>query len=257
MMAATMTTEHSGSGDLNRSLELLWRGKEQPSRGPKPGLTLDRIVEAAVSLADREGLQALSMRKVAADLGVGTMTLYRYVPGKGELLDLMLDHVNRPREEKPAGRGRKDWRAAMESIAEGSWDQYTSSPWLLQVSKVRPVLGPNSLTSVESALAALDGVRLTGQEKIGLLTSLDAYLVGAARTHVFQQQAAAETGLSDEEFWTAQLPYLERAMNSGVYPLMATLPGDSFDMSGQETMRFGLRALLDGFQALMDSREKD
>ena len=87
------TTEHSGSGDVSRSLELLWGLGERPSRGPKPGLTLDRIVTAAVAVADAEGLGALSMRRVATDLGVGTMSLYRYVPGKAELLDLMLDKV--------------------------------------------------------------------------------------------------------------------------------------------------------------------
>lgn len=251
-----MTTEYSGTGDLTRTLELLWSGKEQPSRGPKPGLTLDRIVATAVALADREGISALSMRKVAAELGVGTMTLYRYVPGKGELLDLMLDHVNGPAEDVAEHRG-KDWRTAMEFIAEGSWTLYTGSPWLLQVSQVRPVLGPSSLTGVESALAALDGVELDGQEKIGLLTALDAYVLGAARTHVLQQQATERTGLSDEEFWTAQLPYLERAMTSGAYPHLAALPENSFSMSGEEAMKFGLRALLDGFQALVDGRRAE
>ncbi|MFC4494488.1 TetR/AcrR family transcriptional regulator [Streptomyces ovatisporus] len=248
-----MTTEYSGTGDLPRTLELLWRGKEQPTRGPKPGLTLDRIVATAVALADREGITALSMRKVAAELGVGTMTLYRYVPGKGELLDLMLDHVNGPAGDLEEQRG-KDWRTTMESIAEGSWTLYTKSPWLLQVSQVRPVLGPSSLSGVEFALSALDGVPLEGKEKIGLLTALDNYVVGAARTHVLQQQATENTGLSEEEFWTAQLPYLERAMGTGDYPHLAALPEDSFSLRGEEAMRLGLRALLDGFQSLIERR---
>lgn len=248
-----MTTEYSGTGDLNRTLELLWHGKEQPSRGPKPGLTLERIVSTAVQLADREGLSALSMRRVAAELGVGTMTLYRYVPGKGELLDLMLDHVNTPAGDISEYRG-KDWRASMELIAEGSWALFTRSPWLLQVSQVRPVLGPGSLLGVEFALAALEGLELTGREKIGLLSTLDNYVLGSARTHVLQQRATERTGLSEREFWDSQLPYLERAMGSGDYPHLAALPEDSFSMSAQETMRFGLRALLDGFQTLIDSR---
>lgn len=251
-----MTTEHSGSGDITRSLELLWSGKEQPSRGPRPGLTLDHIVVTAVGLANREGLSALSMRKVATELGVGTMTLYRYVPGKGELLDLMLDHVNAPGEDLGKYRG-EGWRTAMEVIAEGSWTLYTQNPWLLQVNQVRPVLGPNSMAGFEFALAALDDVPLTGQEKVRMLTTLDAYMVGAARTHVLQQQAAAQTGLSDEDFWTAQVPYLERALAGGAYPRTAALPEDSFSTSGEDAMRFGLRALLDGFQSLIDGRKRD
>jgi AcrR family transcriptional regulator len=250
-----MTTEHSGSGDLPRTLELLWHGKGQPSRGPKPGLTLERIVAAAVELADREGLSALSMRKVAAELGVGAMTLYRYVPGKAELLDLMLDHVNSHDEDLK--EHHDDWRTAMELVAEGSWALYTNSPWLLQVSQVRPVLGPSSLMSLEFALEALDGVELDGKEKIALLTTLDAYVVGAARTHVLRQQATEQTGLSEEDFWAVQEPYLSRAMTSGTYPRLAELPMDAFSMSGEEAMRFGLRALLDGYQALIDSRKQE
>ncbi|MGO4423231.1 TetR/AcrR family transcriptional regulator, partial [Streptomyces sp. MCAF7] len=87
------TTEHSGSGDISRSLELLWGTGERPSRGPKRGLTLERIVTAAIAVADAEGLAAVSMRRLSAELGTGTMSLYRYVPGKAELLDLMLDQV--------------------------------------------------------------------------------------------------------------------------------------------------------------------
>ncbi|OEV30912.1 hypothetical protein AN219_08100 [Streptomyces nanshensis] len=251
-----MTTEYSGTGDLTRTLDLLWRGKEQPSRGPKPGLTLERIVATAVALADDEGLSALSMRRVASELGVGTMTLYRYVPGKGELLDLMLDHVNGPAGDLDEYRG-KDWRTSMELIAEGAWKRYINSPWLLQVSYVRPVLGPASLMSVEFALAALDGLELAGREKIGLLSGLDNYVLGAARTHVLQQQATERSSRSEREFWDAQVPYLERAMSTGQYPHLAAMPEDSFSMSARETMRLGLRALLDGFQTLIDERRAE
>src|SRR5688500_2426129 len=106
-----MTTEHSASGDLDRSLALLWEMDHRPTRGPKPALTLERIVTAAITIADAEGLAGLSMRRVAAELGVGTMSLYRYVPGKGELLDLMIDRIN----EAPRGdAGELGWRGVLE-----------------------------------------------------------------------------------------------------------------------------------------------
>lgn len=121
-----MTTETSGSGDISRTLELLWGTGERPSRGPKPGLTLDRIVTAAVEIADAEGLAAVSMRRLSTELGAGTMTLYRYVPGKAELLDLMLDRVGGqpPATKEPEG----DWRAAIDALARGYLTLYREHP---------------------------------------------------------------------------------------------------------------------------------
>lgn len=109
----TSGTETSGSGDIARTMELLWDAGRRPSRGPKPTLTLDQIVEAGVRVADAEGLESMSMRRVATELGTGTMSLYRYVPGKAELLDLMLDRVQRPRRTRPTwatAAGARPWR---------------------------------------------------------------------------------------------------------------------------------------------------
>src|SRR5690606_9235190 len=112
MTSSAGDTRSSGGGDLARTLDLLWNTDRRPSRGPKPGLTLERIVDAAVEVADRDGLDALSMRRIATELGTGTMTLYRYVPGKAELLDLMLDRVQRPEDDAAPGPGRAPSLAA-------------------------------------------------------------------------------------------------------------------------------------------------
>lgn len=248
-----MTTAHSGSGDLNASMKLLWHGKEPTSRGPKPGLTLEAIVDAAVTLADREGLAALSMRRVAAELDVGTMTLYRYVPGKGELLDLMLDHVYGPPEALVRHRG-KDWRAVLELVARGTWKLFLDHPWLLQVNQARPILGPNALAGFDFALAALNGLGLTSRERVAILIAIEAYVTGTARTYVLQQQASEESGISDEEFWAAQEPTLREAMASGDYPEVAGLSEDAFAMAGEEALEFGLGPLLDGFAALIAAK---
>ncbi|MGP3972049.1 TetR/AcrR family transcriptional regulator [Streptomyces sp. 6N223] len=249
-----MTTAHSGSGDLNRSLQLLWQGREQPSRGPKPGLTLEGIVTAAVALADREGLAALSMRKVAAELGVGTMSLYRYVPGKGELLDLMLDHVNALDDEELAAYEGKDWRETLEKVGLGTFHLYERHPWLLQVNQTRPLLGPNSLLSFDFALSSLEGLGLNGQEKVAVITALDSYITGIARSHILQQQAAEQSGISDEEFWEAQKPILEVAMESGCYPHVFGLDEDAFGISQEAIMRFGLARLLDGLASFIEAK---
>ncbi|WP_436500402.1 TetR/AcrR family transcriptional regulator [Actinokineospora sp. HUAS TT18] len=242
------TTEHSGSGDLNRSLELLWDYADKPGRGRKPGLTLDRIVAAAVAVADADGLEAVSMRRIASDLDVGAMSLYRYIPGKAELLDLMLDQVCAvvPPAEPPS-----DWRAAVELIARGSMDMYLAHPWMLQVDQARPVLGPNALAGLDLALSWLADVPLSDQQKICLLVTVDGFVSSTARTTVNAQRAFERTGVTDEEFWTAQSPILEKAMATGTYPMMAGLADNAFSPEGIDLFDFGLGLLLDGLAAFL------
>ena len=254
-MTTTMTTEHSGSGDLSRSLELLWQGKEPATRGPKPGLTLNEIVDVAVAVADRDGLGALSMRKVAAELDVGTMTLYRYVPGKGELLDLMLDRVAALPENSEEHR-TNGWRDTMERVARDTWQLYFEHPWLLQVNQSRPLLGPNALAGMEFALRGLDGTGLSGRDKIGVIMAVDHVVTGAARTYVLQRQVTAETGVTDEEFWSAQLPILTQVMNSGEYPELARLDEDSFAIEATDALEVALRAVLDGLEGFIADKTR-
>lgn len=250
-----MTTAHSGSTDVSRSIELLWQGKEPAGRGPKPGLTLTQIVVAAVELADREGLAALSMRRVAAALDVSPMSLYRYVPGKGELLDLMLDHVNGSPDELEQHRGG-GWRIVLELVARGTWELYLEHPWLLQVNQARPILGPNGLAGFDFALVSLDGLGLTGREKVAVILAVDHYVTGTARTYVLRDQAARDSGISDEEFWAAQEPILTEAMASGRYPAVAGLPDDAFTIDGTEALEFGLTPLLDGLEMFICGRRR-
>jgi AcrR family transcriptional regulator len=246
------STEHSGSGDLQRTLELLWGPPDRAARGPKPGLTLDQIVTAAIAVADEEGLGALSMRRVAAVLGVGTMSLYRYVPGKSELLDLMLDRVA-GEDGDPRCRPDAGWRALLEDFAHGVWALHHRHPWLLQVDQARPLLGPNSLRGVESILAGLAGIGLTGREMVSVLVMVDSYVTGTARTYVNAANAEKRTGISDAEFWAAQTPMLEKAMATGGYPALAGLPADAWT-GPADHFEFGLRRLLDGLAAYLASR---
>lgn len=251
MTSGTGGTETSGSGDIARTLELLWDTGRRPSRGPKPALTLDRIVEAAVRLADTEGLEGLSMRRVAAELGTGTMSLYRYVPGKGELLDLMLDRVQRP-SENPADPGA-GWRGALEALARATLALYRRHPWLLQVNQSRPILGPSALDGMEKVLTLIRPMGLSDPELVSAIIMIDGYVVGAARSQLYEQEAERRTGLTDAEFWQAQVPMLEKAMASGRYPVMASLSEDAFGRDFDH-FEFGLQRILDGLEVLVAKR---
>ncbi|GGT36794.1 TetR/AcrR family transcriptional regulator [Streptomyces purpureus] len=237
------------------SLELLWGTGERPSRGPKPGLTLDRIVTAAVAVADAEGLDAVSMRRVSTELGVGTMSLYRYVPGKTELLDLMLDRVQS--ESLPdAPPEPANWRTAVEQLARGHLALYRAHPWLLKVNEARSVLGPSTLRGLELCLSGLKGehgMGLSDHETISVIVTVQSYVAGMARMEIQTAEAAKETGVSDEDFWEGQRPFLERAMASGDYPHMAQLAEDTFSREDDQ-FAFGLDRLLDGFETLVNAR---
>jgi AcrR family transcriptional regulator len=247
-----MTTEHSGSGDVDRSLALLWDLDAAPSRGPKPALTLDRIVATAIQIADAEGLEAVSMRRIAAALGVGAMSLYRYIPGKAELLDLMLDKVldvdpNSP----PLG---PDWRTALHRMGMEMWALYTGHPWLPQVDQTRPVLGPNALAGLNMAMRELTDLPLSDAEKIQVISVIESLAAAVARLENNAVAAERRTGVSSEEFWQAQEPVLTKAMESGRYPLLAALAEDAWVWTGRDLFEFGLTRLIDGIGVLAEQR---
>ncbi|OWA05289.1 TetR family transcriptional regulator [Streptomyces sp. CS113] len=245
-------TDTSGSGDIGRTLDLLWDTGRRPSRGPRPGLTLERIVEAAVEVADRDGLGAVSMRRIATELGTGTMSLYRYVPGKGELLDLMLDRVQRP-SENPADLGDGGWRAALEGLGHATLALYRRHTWLLEVNQSRPILGPAALDGMERVLARIKPMGLTDPELVSVIVMVDGYVVGAARTQVYEREAERSSGLTDAEFWQAQEPALVKAMSSGRYPVLSSLSEDAFG-TGFDHFEFGLQRILDGLEVLVTAR---
>ncbi|MBG0830436.1 TetR/AcrR family transcriptional regulator [Planomonospora sp. ID67723] len=262
-----MTTEYSGRGDVAFSLKVMWGGEERPTRGPRPGLSVARIVEAAIRVADAEGLSALSMRRIATELGVGTMSLYRYVPGKAELVDLMLDTAygeDLDPERDPGQEAERlragGWRAGLEQIARGSWALHLRHPWILQVSQARPVLGPSSITGLEIAMRLLDGIGLDDLQMMKVITLVDSYVTGTARLVVEAGQAAQRTGVSDEDFWDAQGPFLMRFLSDERFPTLAraaaagVFSGDDGDGFGFE---FGLQRVLDGIEAFVAAAGRD
>ncbi|WP_035749912.1 TetR/AcrR family transcriptional regulator [Glycomyces sp. NRRL B-16210] len=252
-----MATPQTGAGDPKRSLELLWREFEpQSSRpGPKPRLTIEQIAEAAVALADRDGIAAVNMRDVAAELGVGTMTLYRYVPGKGELLDLMVDIVSDPKEDaaRAAGMG---WREVLEYVADSTLEFYQAHPWMLEINQRRPVLGPGSLAGYELALTAFERHTIPNREANLIVTAIWSIVTGTALSYMVSDTPAEQGGpvSTEEEWWEAQLPYLERAVASGRFPALGRVQDENaWEIQAQEAMRYALDTFLDGIAARMEA----
>jgi AcrR family transcriptional regulator len=251
-------TEFSGSGDPVRSLELLWRVQAPPKRGPKQRLDIDQIVEAAIALAAQHGLAALSMRKVAERLGVGTMSLYTYVPGKPELLDLMLDAAIEPPAPLPEGT----WRTKLEHIARENWDRFHRHPWLLEVTPLRPVLGPNTFARYEHELSAIEGIGLTDVEMDSTLGLVNAHVESSARRALEAAQAEQRSGLTDEQWWSARAPVLERVVEPDRYPIatrVGTAAGEAHNaaFAPDHAYAFGLATVLDGIEFLIQARASD
>ncbi len=199
-------------------------------------------MRAAIRLADADGLEAVSLRKVAAELDVRPMRLYGYIAGKEELLDLMVDAVHA--EIRPVGDG---WREVLRSHAEATRQAAHEHEWLADLLGGRPQLGPHALASGETLVAALDGVDLDAVMPV--VAAVNAYVIGAVRREIAERRAERATGM-DEKHWQAALgPYLQRTFASGQFPALATVVRDAAHLDADQTFRLGLDCLLDGIEA--------
>jgi AcrR family transcriptional regulator len=236
---------------LPPSIELAWGLRDAGTRGPKRGLTLERIVGAGIKVALTEGPAALSMARIASELGVGTMSLYRYVAAKDELLALMVDQaLGAP----PAPAADEDWRAGLRRWTVSLRAAYGRHPWALRVPISGPPLGPNNIAWLDNALAALAATPLPEQEKLSTVLLLSGFVRNEATLNAdFAAAAAGEqvmprygqmlARLIDPE----RLPSLQAAIESGSL--------DDEDDPDSE-FEFGLARILDGVDVLIATTRK-
>ncbi len=250
-----MSEEITGRGDPVRTMELLWSGKAPPRRGPKPKVALADIVAAAVRLADAEGLDAVSTRRVAEEVGISPMSFYTHVPGKAELLDLMLDAAADVGERPMFDSA--EWRANVALIARGYREFYLKHPWVFELSTHRPVLGPNTMAAYDTALSAFDGLGLSEVEMDQALTTVSNYVHGAVRDAARAAMVKKLSGMSDTEWWQRVSPALER-IDYTPYPVAARvgpIVGELYGLGDPEqAFNFGLNLILDGFERLIASK---
>jgi len=233
---AAAARESSGGGEQNRSLELLWGARERPPRGPKPTLSLDAVVAAAIDVIDAEGLSALTMTRVAERLGVTTMAIYRYVPGKNELVDLAIDAALGP----PPAPGEGTWRTEIARWARASLARFEERPWRLESAQHRVPIGPNWLGWLDAGLRALAGSGLAATEMLNAVMLVDGHVRATAQLSV----GAAATQRWGQDFRRV----LESALGDARYPSLTRVAeaGGFSDPASETPFEFGLERVLDG-----------
>ena len=237
--------------DRNRSVRLLWEPDAQGSREPKAALTRTRVVEAAIKVADAEGVDALTMRRVAETLGFTTMSLYRHVPGKSELLDLMVDAVWGETESTPNG----PWRDGLDFFARQMWAMYCAHPWMLQLTTSRRMPGPHAMTRQDAAYAAVSELGLQSEEIVAVVTAVAQFVDGVGRTMADRVQAERETGVSEEDWWNGRESLWEHFTPDRL-PMMTHI----WNTGGFERLlnefEFGLARVLDGLAVFIEAEKR-
>lgn len=222
------------SDPLPRALEILWREPDTARRSR--GLSRERIVRAAVELADADGLGALSMARIAEKLGCGTMSLYRHVANKDELVTFMLSAAPGP----PPRLESANWTAALQEWALALWQVYHRHPWILQAGAAGPPADPGQLAWLDAGLAALGQTELAARDKLAAVMAVLHYVRGAAALHI-------QAGPVD---WPDYPGVLRRVVDHERFPALAAALADGVfdgeDVDPLAAFRAGLAQLLDG-----------
>ncbi|MGV4984895.1 TetR/AcrR family transcriptional regulator [Streptomyces sp. NRAIS4] len=198
--------------------EVIWARPERTGRGPKPAYTREDIAAAAVRIADERGLDAVSMRHVAAELGCGTMSLYNYVPRKEDLYELMMDAVSAEHVPwEPSG----DWRADMLRVGRGTRELMRRHPWMPRL--MSPVYGfsPHALRYLEHCLACLDPLEASYGTKLELIAMLNGIVTTYVRNELDTAERVRALPWSEDQENAVRIAYLGGQIASGAYPRMA------------------------------------
>lgn len=239
----------TASSELPHSLEVLWELREKAQRGPRAGLSVERIVAAAIASADEDGLASLSMARVAKRLDFATMSLYRHVSSKDELQMLMLDVAyGTPPVLTETG---SSWRSGLEKWARAFLEVFKAHPWMLQVTVAGPPLEPGQLSWLECGLRTLGGTGLRPDEKLSVML----LMIGYVRTNA--QLFSSSPSSSDDEDADLMASYgkmLANLVAESAFPALSELvEAHTFD-EPKDDFGFGLQRVLDGIETLVRSR---
>jgi AcrR family transcriptional regulator len=251
-MAAPRESEPGSAGDR----AVIWARPERAAKGPAPSRSRAEIATAAIKLADADGIEAVSMRRLAQELGIGATSLYSYVVRKDELYDLMLDAVEGEDGGLPPATG--DWRADMTTFARRLHALIHRHPWIATLAPRRPTMGPHSLERAERALSALDGLGLGADEMMSITDTIEAYVRGHTIGELAEQEARRSSGLDAQAWMRAQAPYVQSIVASGKYPVLTRVILDARRPHepdhARQAFQDGLDRILDGFAAHLGGR---
>jgi AcrR family transcriptional regulator len=241
--------------ELPASIEAAWGLRERPHKGPKPGLSLRRIVAAGVKVAESEGLAAVSMSRVAAELGAAPMSLYRYVSAKDELVALMVDAVW---GEPPApGAPGEDWREGLSRWAWAFRAVLYAHPWTLRVPISGLPVRPNEVAWFEQGLAALGGTRLTEAQKASVIMLVSGYVRNEASTGTDVAAAIRASGRTPDDWMSSYGRMLAKLADPQRFPALSKFIAagvfDVYDGPDDEFI-FGLERIADGIDGLVRAR---
>jgi AcrR family transcriptional regulator len=230
-----------------------WGVRASPGKGPKPGLSLQRIVEAAIRIAARDGLGAVSMSRVAAELGASTMSLYRYVSAKDELVKLMVDAAF----GTPSIGPDEGWRRALSRWAWAMRSAFQRHPWVVRI----PISGlpilPNEVAWFEQGLASLSDSGLEEAQKASVIMLVSGYVRTLATTEADVQAAIRASGVTPDEWMSAYPRMLSQLTDPARFPALAKfIAAGVFDVHDDpdDEFIFGLERILDGLDALVRTR---
>ena len=220
---------------------VIWVQQRPPRRGSAPDLPT--IVEAAVDLADREGLEAVSLRRVAAALGSGTASFYRVLDTRDELLERMVDAVlGRYIPPDPSG----DWRADLYAVARNRRAMLTAHPWLGLELAGRPAIGPHALAHHEQAMAAAAGYADDPSTASSAVETVLGFVLGSTARELAETQRLRRTGLTADQWRISVAPYLQQALDSGAYPHLGRMVREAEDLGPDQRFEQGLACVMAG-----------
>jgi AcrR family transcriptional regulator len=220
---------------------MFWGQERPPRRGGAPDLP--KIVETAVALVDREGLEAVSLRRVASALGSGTASFYRVLDSRDELLERMVDAaLGRHLPPEPSG----EWRADLIAVARNRRAMLNAHPWLGPELAGRPAIGPNALAHHERALAAAAGYADDPGTAGSAVETVLGFVLGATARELAESRTLNRSGLTTEQWRTSVAPYLQEALDSGAYPRLRRMVREARDVDPDERFEQGLTVIVTG-----------
>jgi DNA-binding transcriptional regulator YhcF (GntR family) len=219
-----------------------------PATAPAPALSTAKVISTAIAMADAEGIEAISMRRIAAELGTPTMSLYRHVDSKDGLVLLMIDSVLGEDSFPPPSA---DWRADLEVSARLQWAAFQRHPWLAGVMSIsRPQLVPNGFRYTEWCLRALAPLDLSMEAMMYISVIVFSHVKALATDIAFEAEQQQDTGLTADEYMTTRSTDIAAMVSPSDLPLLASLVhSDDFDLDLDALFEFGLQRLLDGIES--------